>query len=44
MNQIIKAMKTNTNCKILSMSNIEMPDSVAKVNDLYLFFFGGGVN
>ncbi|RNA24855.1 Tropomodulin [Brachionus plicatilis] len=30
MKQVIEAMKTNTNCKNLSMANIEMPDSVAK--------------
>lgn len=34
MKQVIDAMKTNTNCKNLSMANIEMPDSVAKVNIL----------
>lgn len=31
MKQVIDAMKTNTSCKNLSMANIEMPDSVAKV-------------
>lgn len=30
MNQIIEATKENTNLKILTMSNIDMPDSVAK--------------
>lgn len=32
MKQVIEAMKSNTHCKNLSMANIEMPDSVAKVN------------
>lgn len=32
MKQVIEAMKTNTVCKNLSMANIDMPDSVAKVN------------
>jgi tropomodulin len=32
MKRLIEAMKTNTNVKILCMSNIDMPDSVAKVN------------
>ena len=31
MKQVIEAMKTNTVCKNLSMANIDMPDSVAKV-------------
>ncbi|CAF0774569.1 unnamed protein product [Brachionus calyciflorus] len=30
MKQVIEAMRTNTNCKNLSMANIDMPDSVAK--------------
>ena len=31
MKQLIEAMKDNTNVKILTMCNIDMPDSVAKV-------------
>jgi len=31
MKQLIEAMKENTNVKILTMCNIDMPDSVAKV-------------
>lgn len=30
MNEIINAVKENTNLKILTMSNIDMPDAVAK--------------
>lgn len=32
MKQVIEAVKTNTNLKILSMVNIDMPDSVAVVS------------
>lgn len=31
MSQIIEAVKKNTHLKILTMSNIDMPDLVAKV-------------
>ena len=31
MEQLIEGMKTNTYIQVLSLSNIEMPDSVGKV-------------
>ena len=33
MKRVIEAVKKNTNLKILTMSNIDMPDSVANVID-----------
>ena len=32
MQQLIEGMKKNTNVKILSLANIEMPDSIGKVS------------
>ena len=32
LNRIFEAMETNTNLKILNMSNVDMTDSVGKVN------------
>jgi hypothetical protein len=31
MEQLIEGMKTNTSIQVLSLSNIEMPDSIGKV-------------